>query len=108
MRVAVVAPERQTPSAALQRMGGRLWRVSILPIRRSDSLINRRSRRGRKPCPEFPHATMILVWLVAVLPTDHEAIKPNNHDGAGCVALILDVGIFQRLPAVAVVPAAFK
>jgi len=51
---------------------------------------------------------MILVWLVAVLPTDHEAIKPNNHDGAGCVALILDVGIFQRLPAVAVVPAAFK
>jgi hypothetical protein len=50
---------------------------------------------------------MILVWLVAVLPTDHEAIKPNNHDSAGRVALI--VGIFNRLPAVAVDdPAAFK
>ena len=50
---------------------------------------------GRKLCLEFHHATMILVWLVAVLPTDHEAIKPNNHDGADRVALI--VGIFQPL-----------
>jgi hypothetical protein len=40
---------------------------------------------------------MILVWLVAVLPTDHEAIKPNNHDSTVRVALILDVGIFQLL-----------
>src|SRR5262245_20817527 len=97
MRAAVVAPERQTHPQLPDAWAADCGAVSILPMRRSDNLVNRRSRMGRKPCPEFPHATMILVRLVAVLPTDHEAIKPNNHDTAGRVALILDVGIFQLL-----------
>jgi hypothetical protein len=61
MRAAVVAPEHQTPSAAPQRVRGRLWRV--YQFFRSEgriSLINRRSRMGWKLCLEFHHASMIL------------------------------------------------